>query len=491
MKKILYVIFFLSFPVYCWGSNQVYKSLVKIYSVKQNYDYQQPWQKTKTQSSTATGFFITKTRILTNAHAVTNSKYLQVRLEGAPEKYKVYVEYIADDYDLAILKLKEPELSKSIMPLEIGTLPKLRDKVVIYGYPLGGDKLSITEGVISRIEDRTYAYSQKKYLAIQTDAALNPGNSGGPAILNGKVIGVAFQSLRGGQNLGYIIPSHLIKHFLQDIEDDIYDGIPNLGFEWQNLESKSHRQMLGIKDSAGGILVKNVYSNSPMENIVFAGDILLAIENHEIGFDGTIKFRNNERTSFNYLLETKKYGDNIVLNIMRNKNYQKINLQLDVSKKPELIVNSIKSSVAPTYYIKAGMVFEPLTINYLRPYLISQLKNKNFPYNLIHKFQTAKVTKDKKEIVILVSVLADDANLGYHKVKNKIIEKVNGNSFKDFFEFTQLLTSDVEFIKLEDDNGDIYIINQELTKKRNELIKNRYGIKSLCSQNLSDQCLRF
>lgn len=66
----------------------------------------------------------------------------------------------------------------------------------------GGDNISVTKGVVSRVEPTQYVHGATQLMAIQIDAAINPGNSGGPAIMGDKVAGVAFQNLAGAENIG-------------------------------------------------------------------------------------------------------------------------------------------------------------------------------------------------------------------------------------------------------------------------------------------------
>lgn len=68
----------------------------------------------------------------------------------------------------------------------------------------GGDNISVTKGVVSRVEPTQYVHGATQLMAIQIDAAINPGNSGGPAIMGNKVAGVAFQNLSGAENIGLV-----------------------------------------------------------------------------------------------------------------------------------------------------------------------------------------------------------------------------------------------------------------------------------------------
>ena len=83
-----------------------------------------------------------------------------------------------------------------------------------YGYPEGGTGLSITKGIVSRIEFARYNFPVSG-LRIQIDAAINPGNSGGPAVVGDKMIGLVFSQYGNAENIGYIIPCEEINLFLQ------------------------------------------------------------------------------------------------------------------------------------------------------------------------------------------------------------------------------------------------------------------------------------
>ena len=128
--------------------------------------------------------------------------------------------------DLAILKLDDDSFFDSHPPIpREKVLPGIKDAVMVYGYPTGGTTLSITKGIVSRIEFSLY-HSSVSGLRSQIDAAINPGNSGGPAIVDGKMIGLAFSRLGDAENIGYIIPCEEIDLFLEDIKDGRYDGKP-------------------------------------------------------------------------------------------------------------------------------------------------------------------------------------------------------------------------------------------------------------------------
>jgi S1-C subfamily serine protease len=251
------------------------------------------------------GCVIDGKRILTNAHVVANQTFVQVRRAGEAKKYTAEVEMVAHECDLAILKVRDAPFFSNVKPIDIGTLPKIRDKVAVYGFPEGGDKLCITEGVVSRVEHRNYTHSKANLLTCQIDAAINSGNSGGPVIQGNKLVGVAFQAMNGddAENIGYMVPPPIIEHFLTDIEDSIYDGIPDLGISWQKMESPDLRNRYRMTAKQTGILVNSICPECSAEDSLHIDDIIISIDGKRIENDGTIEFRKGERTVFDYVIQ--------------------------------------------------------------------------------------------------------------------------------------------------------------------------------------------
>ncbi len=151
-------------------------------------------------------------------------------------------------------------------PLNFGGIPALESTVSAYGYPIGGERMSVTTGIVSRIDFNLYTHSAiDSHLAIQISAQINPGNSGGPVMQSGKVVGVAFQGYSGdiAQGVAYMIPTPVIRRFLKDIEDGHYDRYVDLGITYTKLQNPAQRHFLGLKDDDRGVLVGTVIDAGP------------------------------------------------------------------------------------------------------------------------------------------------------------------------------------------------------------------------------------
>ncbi|XP_051142796.1 protease Do-like 2, chloroplastic isoform X5 [Andrographis paniculata] len=169
-------------------------AVVKVYCTHTPPHYSLPWQKQRQYTSTGSAFMIGEGKLLTNAHCVEHDAQVKVKRRGDDTKYVAKVLARGVECDIALLSVESKEFWEGAEPLHFGNLPNLQDPVTVVGYPLGGETISVSKGVVSRIEVTSYAHGSSELLGIQIDAAINPGNSGGPAFNDqGECIGVAFQ----------------------------------------------------------------------------------------------------------------------------------------------------------------------------------------------------------------------------------------------------------------------------------------------------------
>src|SRR5262245_14025081 len=296
-------------------NSQIQDSLVRITSTEVEPDYRAPWNSGTIGRGVGAGFVIDGRRIMTNAHVVSNSRYLTVEREGDPNKYPATVQFVAHDCDLALLQVAAPNFWKNMKPLHFGEIPALESVVSAYGYPIGGERMSVTTGIVSRIDFNLYTHSAiDSHLAIQISAQINPGNSGGPVMQDGKVVGVAFQGYSGdvAQGVAYMIPTPVISRFLKDIGNGRYDEYPDLAITYVKLQNPAQRKYLGLKDDDRGVLVGSVVAAGPSDGILKSGDVLLSIDGHPIASDANVEL-DGERSQFEEVVERKFKGDSVKL----------------------------------------------------------------------------------------------------------------------------------------------------------------------------------
>jgi S1-C subfamily serine protease len=255
-------------------------------------------------------------RILTAAHVVDDQTFTLVRLNGTARKAQARVLFVSHVADLALLSVDDPTLLRDIAPLELGELPAVRDAVAAYGFPNGGETLSITEGAVARAEHEQYVHSRESLLAIQMDAAIAPGSSGGPVLRDGRIVGVAMQGFKES-TIGCAVPVPLIQQFLLDVADGRLDGIPELGIAWQKLENPALKASLGVPSGETGVLLTDVDA-SPAGGFLEEGDVLLSLGERDIADDGTVELRSGERTNLSQVTDVMPVGARVAIRYLRD-----------------------------------------------------------------------------------------------------------------------------------------------------------------------------
>ena len=256
---------------------------------------------------------------------IVNASQIEVQASQGGDKIPASVVVAAPLIDLAVLKLDDEKFFKSHpwLPRAV-QIPEMRDAVTVYGYPIGGTSLSVTKGIVSRIEFTHYTFPASG-LRIQIDAALNPGNSGGPAVVADKMTGLAFTGLGGAQNIGYIIPCEEIELFLKDIADGPYKGKPAIYDYFQTLENPALRSFLKLNESVEGIVVHQPASTDaayPLKE----WDVITKIGDTKIDDQGMIPIRPNLRVRFEYLVQKIAKDGKVPLTIVRGGKEMQIEL---------------------------------------------------------------------------------------------------------------------------------------------------------------------
>lgn len=459
------------------------QSVVKVLTVSDAPDYEQPWQSHGPANSTGSGAIILTERgprVITNGHVVQNQVFVELRRVGGSRKFQAEVEGVSHECDLALLKVPREEFFEGAEPIELGELPHLGDAVAVCGYPIGGDRLSLTQGVVSRIEVSAYAHSQRPLLSIQIDAAINAGNSGGPVFKGDKLIGIAFQALEETQNIAYAIALPIVDHFLRDLALGKPAAFPSLGVVWQRLESESHRRSLGIKKEEGGILVVRVAFESSAWGVLKEGDVILAIDDEALGADGTVILRAGELIDHSFRIARRHVGETLQLHILRDKVRQTVEVSL---RPPSLLVAEDRYDIRPTYFIFGGLLFAPLTRDYLKSW--GQEWWKQGPNELVTVYETQIRTPERQDVVILQKVLADRVNQGYHEYENHIVTSIDGQpvrGIRHLVELTEAGTS--RFFTVGVSDGQRIVIERERAKKQLPAILERYNVRHDRSEDL-------
>lgn len=260
--------------------------------------------------------------IVTNNHVVSNADEIFVKFSDGRE-YKTKLIGTSPEVDIAVLKI---EANEKFKPLEFSDSDKIEigQWSIAFGNPMGLND-SMTVGVISAAGRSSLGIEEIENF-IQTDAAINQGNSGGPLIdINGKVIGVntAILSTSGGSvGLGFAIPSNLASVVKDSIIATGKFEKPYIGVYLNNLDSEKIKA-LNIK-STNGVLIAKVVADGPAERAgIQANDVIVAVNGKAV----------NSAGAFIGELAAKKVGESVELSVIRNSQTVKIRVTLEETPK--------------------------------------------------------------------------------------------------------------------------------------------------------------
>lgn len=469
------------------------KSIVQITSSFYDHDYDTPWMNSSPMSSTGSGFVIErngKRYILTNAHVVENSGHLQVRLADDNASYVAKPLQISFQSDIALLEVTDKEFIEKTKPLVIGPMVKTKDKVNVVGFPMGGTEVSTTKGIISRIGVDVYSLSGEYGLQAQTDSAINPGNSGGPVFSGNQVVGIAFQGISQGDGLGYIIPSPVIHHFLEDyFKPGPYQGFPTLNIGYQELSNQELKAALGLAKHQSGVRVISVDTLSDAKSKLKKGDILTAVDGISISNDGKCDLDGiGKRIDLEYLFKRKHIGDTVSLSVLRlneaTNKYQPLNVEVALKFKPgdTKLVTALEHEKSPTYFVCSGMVFQPVTQNYLLTGKGKALREMITPkHGYISDTPKKKIDE---EMVIISTIFDSEFTKGYDFYENNPVKSINGKKIDNIRQALEAFESNTNpYHKIEIASGELLVVKNLSQQEHKSLLK-RYGRIKDCSEDL-------
>lgn len=472
--KGLGIVIFLLWGTFAVHAQSIESSVVLITNHQQQPNWNAPWMRGYTSSSSGTGFLIENQWILTNAHVVVDSRHLLVNRISSPQPYIAHVVAFAHDSDLAILKVEDPSFYEGLVPLELGKIPDLHSRVRTYGYPSGGTTISRTEGVVSRVEFDTYLHSGvDSHLIIQTDSAINPGNSGGPVLQDGKVVGVAFQSNPNLNDVGYMIPIPLVQRFIKDMEDGTYQGVPEIGIQVSNLLNPHLRDYLKLPEGIGGVIVDRIVPQTSAEKFLQEGDVVVEIDGVSIDSAGLVDFQGH-MVPFHIKAEHKQVGDRLNFRVWRENEF--LDLEFELSALPNGAEFRMSYNSKPQYFIFGGMVFVPLNRNFIR-------SGQSSPALIYEHFyrDLEDAVEGREQTVVLTRTLPALSNEGYSNLRNFIVDQVNGIKIKSLKHLKSVVTElkdDVDFYKIESQwNPTLIVLDKEMVFKEKDVILKRYGIE--------------
>jgi S1-C subfamily serine protease len=460
------------------------RNVVKLIVTKRAPDLGRPWTKSAPAGSSGSGVFLADGRILTNAHVAMHASQVFVQLRQGGDRLAAKVTALAPGIDLALVELEDPsQVDVPGLPLA-DALPETKTHVSAYGYPAGGDNLSVTDGIVSRIEFAGYYYGVAA-ARIQVDAALNPGNSGGPAIQDGHIVGLVFSKIEAADNIGYLIPAEEIRRFLDDVADGRYDGSWMLYDEVQAGENAALRAFLKLPPEVTGVVVTRPYGDAP-DYPLQRWDVITKIGPHPIDNQGYVDVRPGLRMRYQYFVPLLASNGQIALTVLRGG--ETLEVQAPVLREAERLVPMLKEKY-PEYFIYGPLTFTVATQEHVGAVGARGLAAlAAFDSPLIKRFSEKPAVPGEELVVIATRNFPHPLTKGYEDRVMGVIESLNGEAVRNLRHLAELLRDSQEEYLIFDiaGRGESFVFPRTDMRDSTEEILVDEGIRYQASESLRD-----
>jgi S1-C subfamily serine protease len=433
-------------------------AVVNLKVAKSARSYSRPWETRRSYQSGATGFLVKlgegkeeKRGVLTCMHCVSSDATILLKRYGHAKSYPAEMLWGSGPRDIAFLEVKDPGFWEDAECLELGPdVPALQQEVYILGFPCGSDSNSIcvTRGEASRICWARYFSSGNLFLLVQTSAAMNPGNSGGPVVSKtGELLGICLQGKKNLSNCADFIPCQQIRYLMEAVKGGHRESIHCAPYQfYKNLEQPALRKRLKLAENDTGVLVLEPRASGPWSGKVLAGDVLLDFEGNRIANDATVAFRPpNERVDLGYLFERPQQGQKVRLTLMRDGIKKVVEVHADMMDRT---LDPNVYGKPPRYLVWGGMTFTTLTGE-----LESTIFPASMPLSLSNRVYRVGRTSADEEVVIFLGLLPHKIHQYADSVSNVMLESVNGKRVHSMRSVVQAIVEarhkSEEFLKLE------------------------------------------
>lgn len=276
-----------------------------------------------------------------------------------------------------------------------------------------------------------------------------------------------------------MIPTPVVNRFLKDISDGRYDKYVDLGFTYAKLQNPAQRRYLGLKDDDRGVIVNTVIDAGPSANIIHAGDVLLAIDDHPIASDANVELEGT-RVEMPEVVERKFKGDTVKFDLLRDKKPMTVNVILGTVW-PYFVLGHAYDS-RPRYVLFGGLLFQPLRLDLIEAYQPSDLRVRHF----FDYYVVEQLYLQHPDVIVLTNILPDPINTYLSPYRWGIVDEINGKKIRTLDELAQAFSETSEhFVIQMIGDGPPLVLDRAKVEAARERIKTRYNVVQ--EQNLEEQ----
>ncbi len=454
-------------------------SVVRVNSTQQSWNPSQPWEKTSPRERRALGAIIAPGQVLTTAELVADATYLELESTDGTRFAQAKVAAVDYEVNLALLEAASEEDGKALFagtnPLEISAPVAIGESLEIFQVEDNGVPL-LTAGLLQSIDVTAHFLPNQSFLTYMVKASMQSAASSYslPVLKDGKLAGVLL-SYDGEDQLSDVCSTDIVSKFLDQAKAGSYKGFPSLGVAVARTEDPSFRSWLKIPEAEGGIYVNSVRKSGSAEAAgVKKGDVILAIDGRKIDRRGYYQHPVYGNLFWGHMVRGEKaVGDAVTLSLLRGGEPLEIKVTLNREEEQSKLVPGYAFGRAPNFLVKGGFVFQELSRTLLEAFGEEWMQRA--PLNLMDAYENPEKFEDKADRVVFLSgSIPTPATIGYERLRNLIVKKVNGKDIRNMKTLIEAFESNKEelhSIEFEDEDFTVYLDQNVSTMVDSQLLK--------------------
>jgi S1-C subfamily serine protease len=407
--------------------NAAVHSILRVTVTSQGYFFHRPWEQRRPITQTAIGAIVSNDWVLVTARLVANHRYIELETIDTRKKTRAEVAVVDYEANLALLKPVNPNFLSEYTPLKMAGQIAPEDELTILQVKPNGDILPSTGRILS-IELRAFTYGNL-FLAYRLSNGLQYGydNLTLPVVKGRALAGLVLQSDSGKQTID-VIATSVIQHFLNDALDGEYEGFPLAGFLYGPTLDPQLRRYIKLQDHQTGIYIQKVLKGGPADRAdLHAGDVITRMGGVDLSNTGQFNHPQYGQTSLIHLIRSQHYVNEMVpLQVVRDGKPLSLTIRLDHRRPEEYLVPPYLIDQAPDYLIFGGLIFQELSVSYLREY--GKDWNAHAPIHLLYYNQNQDyLSGDQREKIVIISgVIPTPYTIGFENMAELVVQQING-----------------------------------------------------------------
>ena len=448
-------------------------SIVLIDVTRNNFNFRIPWDK-RAQSVSKFGAVIEGKELLTTAAGLANHTLVRIQKGGRGKWTNGEVRWIDYQANLAFIGVEDDTFLEGLAPVRFTDAKSLKENLQVIRWRGGNIEKRAAE--FSRFSVADANFNQAPRIELKASSEIEGAGKAELMVSKDQVVGLV--ASKSGSTCS-VIPATFITDVLKLRKADQYKGLGYFDFIWQPASNPAVTDYFKLDGNPRGVLVIKPGKKS----VLSLHDIILEVAGFPIDIQGDYLDPDYGHVIMEYLACRNKWaGDILKLKIWRDGKVQDIDYKLPKADFSDNLVRDRPNDVEPTYLIVGGLVFVPLSAEFLSSW--GGDWQRSAPFRLVF-YNNQKAKKDQKSLVVLSLVLPDFYNIGYQQrsSQNIVIEKANGNLISTLEDLAKALDKPKDgFHILEFKKGSSLgkiILDAEKLEQANDRIAQRYGIQSL------------